>query len=158
MSTNRFVGVESSARQVHGADVYSPPGSRTVNTDPLPASLATVTSPPIMRASLRESRFELRPGSSLAKNKDSGGKRPRDAEAEIAVPKVMGVPDAASSAEVLRRVVPGTAATDMLTTVTTCHPCRAILGCPIVIAMSAILDPFPNIAVHVMQAECVGGE
>src|SRR5258707_11585751 len=30
-------------------------GRRTVNTDPLPNSLATVTSPPIMRASLRES-------------------------------------------------------------------------------------------------------
>ena len=32
----------------------APAGSRTVNTDPLPASLAKVTSPPIMRASLRE--------------------------------------------------------------------------------------------------------
>ena len=31
----------------------SPPGSRSVNTEPLPGSLATVTSPPIMRASLR---------------------------------------------------------------------------------------------------------
>jgi len=31
-----------------------PPGSRTVNTEPLPGSLVTVTSPPIMRASLRE--------------------------------------------------------------------------------------------------------
>src|SRR5262249_23700608 len=30
------------------------PGRRTVNTEPLPASLDTVTSPPIMRASLRE--------------------------------------------------------------------------------------------------------
>jgi hypothetical protein len=35
---------------------YAPatPGRRTVNTDPLPGSLVTVTSPPIMRASLRE--------------------------------------------------------------------------------------------------------
>jgi hypothetical protein len=32
----------------------APPGRRTVNTEPLPGSLATVTSPPIMRASLRE--------------------------------------------------------------------------------------------------------
>src|SRR5215470_6653089 len=31
----------------------APLGRRTVKTDPLPASLATVTSPPIMRASLR---------------------------------------------------------------------------------------------------------
>src|SRR5262249_24606727 len=29
-------------------------GSRTVNTEPFPGSLVTVTSPPIMRASLRE--------------------------------------------------------------------------------------------------------
>src|SRR5262249_1435391 len=29
------------------------PGRRTVNTEPLPGSLATATSPPIMRASLR---------------------------------------------------------------------------------------------------------
>jgi hypothetical protein len=32
----------------------APVGRRTVNTDPLPGSLFTVTSPPIMRASLRE--------------------------------------------------------------------------------------------------------
>ena len=31
----------------------TPPGRRTVNTEPLPGSLATVTSPPIKRASLR---------------------------------------------------------------------------------------------------------
>src|SRR6516164_5301333 len=31
-----------------------PPGMDTVKTEPLPGSLATVTSPPIMRASLRE--------------------------------------------------------------------------------------------------------
>src|SRR5215813_13782369 len=37
-----------------GQCVSAPPGRRTVNTEPLPGSLATVTSPPIMRASLRE--------------------------------------------------------------------------------------------------------
>ncbi len=31
------------------------PGRRTVKTEPLPGSLVTVTSPPIMGASLRES-------------------------------------------------------------------------------------------------------
>ena len=35
------------------AQCVTPPGSRTVNTEPLPGSLITVTSPPIMRASLR---------------------------------------------------------------------------------------------------------
>ena len=33
--------------------LLAPPGRRTVNTDPFPGSLVTVTSPPIMRASLR---------------------------------------------------------------------------------------------------------
>src|SRR5262249_50645669 len=42
------------AWQVHGVLMCSLPGRRTVNTDPLPGSLVTVTSPPIMRASLRE--------------------------------------------------------------------------------------------------------
>jgi hypothetical protein len=37
-----------------GRYVRAPPGRRTVNTEPLPISLVTVTSPPIMRASLRE--------------------------------------------------------------------------------------------------------
>jgi hypothetical protein len=43
-----------SAGKFHGVYVCSPLGSRTVNTEPLPGSLATVTSPPIIRASLRE--------------------------------------------------------------------------------------------------------
>src|SRR5262245_45217343 len=44
---------EFAAGKFHGVYVCSPPGSRTVNTEPLPGSLVTVTSPPIMRASLR---------------------------------------------------------------------------------------------------------
>jgi hypothetical protein len=36
------------------AQCIAPAGRRTVKTEPLPGSLATVTSPPIMRASLRE--------------------------------------------------------------------------------------------------------
>src|ERR1700758_2327159 len=44
---------KSAAQQGHGVLLCSPLGSRTVNTEPLPGSLITVTSPPIMRASLR---------------------------------------------------------------------------------------------------------
>ena len=40
-------------RLSHSAWISAPAGKRTVNTEPLPGSLATVTSPPIMRASLR---------------------------------------------------------------------------------------------------------
>src|SRR5262245_44663448 len=42
-----------STGKFHGVYVCSPFGRRTINTEPLPSSLATVTSPPIMRASLR---------------------------------------------------------------------------------------------------------
>jgi len=46
--------VKESPRLSTGVDYgVAPPGRRTVNTDPLPGSLVTVTSPPIMRASLR---------------------------------------------------------------------------------------------------------
>src|SRR5262249_45006518 len=38
----------------YGVYVFAPAGRRTVNTEPLPGLLVTVTSPPIMRASLRE--------------------------------------------------------------------------------------------------------
>jgi len=54
-SQRRRHGKVSTAWQVHDVLLCSPPGSRTVNTEPLPGSLVTVTSPPIMRASLRES-------------------------------------------------------------------------------------------------------
>src|SRR5262245_24670761 len=38
----------------YGRYVLAPAGKRTVKTEPLPGSLVTVTSPPIMRASLRQ--------------------------------------------------------------------------------------------------------
>src|SRR5262249_28729293 len=44
---------ESTAGKFHGVYLCSPPGRRTVKTEPLPDSLVTVTSPPIMRTSLR---------------------------------------------------------------------------------------------------------
>src|SRR5206468_3694825 len=44
-------GLMSSLEPLAGASMR--PGRRTVKTEPLPGSLATVTSPPIMRASLR---------------------------------------------------------------------------------------------------------
>jgi hypothetical protein len=53
--TRRF-GVIGSVETVYGFDYgVGSPGRRTVKTDPLPGSLVTVTSPPIMHASLRES-------------------------------------------------------------------------------------------------------
>jgi len=52
----------------------APLGRRTLNTDPLPGSLVNVTSPPIMRASLRvASPLRLGPSVTL-KNRQGGGK------------------------------------------------------------------------------------
>jgi hypothetical protein len=48
--TSRLPALGSGERQ----GLVAPAGRRTVNIDPLPGSLVTVTSPPIMRASLRE--------------------------------------------------------------------------------------------------------
>ena len=48
-SLNHLVGEAG-----YGVYVFAPAGRRTVKTEPLPGSLVTVTSPPIMRASLRE--------------------------------------------------------------------------------------------------------
>jgi hypothetical protein len=48
------VGRAGGAERHDHAHRPRPPGKRTVNTDPLPGSLVTVTSPPILRASLRE--------------------------------------------------------------------------------------------------------
>jgi hypothetical protein len=44
------------ARNASGAQWVAPHGRRTVKTEHLPGSLVTITSPPIMRASLREFR------------------------------------------------------------------------------------------------------
>src|SRR5262249_1879623 len=47
-----------------GQCVSAPPGSRTVNTEPLPGSLVTVTSPPIMRELARDGK--PKPGAAVA--------------------------------------------------------------------------------------------
>ena len=48
------LAARAAARPDGGFDYgVAPPGSRSVNAEPLPGSLVTVTSPPIMRASLR---------------------------------------------------------------------------------------------------------
>src|SRR5262245_9174093 len=92
------------------------------------------------------------------KSSDSGDKRPRDAETGIVVPEVNGVSNAACRAQLLWRVVPGAAAVDTPSTILTCRPRRAILRSAVVVVMTAILNPFPNIAVHVVHAKSIGGE
>src|SRR5215475_4211712 len=90
--------------------------------------------------------------------KDSTGKRSPDTEAEMVVRVVARVRAAVGGAEVPRFVVPGTAAHDTLSAVATCRPCRAVRRRSVVVVVPAILDPLPDIAVHVVQAECIRRE
>src|SRR5262245_7996141 len=53
--------------------------------------------------------------------------------------------------------VPATATGDTATAIAGC-PYRAIRRRPVVVAMPTILDPFPDIAVHVVETERIGGE
>src|SRR5262245_29264487 len=89
----------------------------------------------------------------------SRGKRPADPEAQVAVPAAGGAPGAEGRAEELWTVAPGTAANDPDVAVASCCPRRAVGGWISRIAIvPAVLHPFPDIAVHVVQAECIGGE
>ena len=38
------------------------------------------------------------------------------------------------------------------------RPRRAVRGRSLVVVVSAILHPLPNVADHVVEAECIGGE
>src|SRR6266540_1705359 len=104
----------------------------------------------------------------------SRGKRPRDAEADIAAQIVFGVPVAGGGTGGLWNLnqEPGTAtgrtaglrnlpsypgsATDDVVSAAGANPSRAVRRRSIVIALIAILDPFPNVAIHVVQAERIG--
>jgi hypothetical protein len=50
--------------------------------------------------------------------------------------------------------VVGTAADDPAIAIT-CRPSRAVGGGPVILFVIAILDPFPDIAVHVIEAEAI---
>jgi hypothetical protein len=62
-----------------------------------------------------------------------------------------------SRAEVLRRVVPGTAA-EHTETATACCPGRAVRRRPIVAVVVTILSPRPDVAYHIEETEGVGGK
>src|SRR5260221_14110005 len=73
------------------------------------------------------------------------------------VPIVGGPPGAACRGGVLRKVDPGTAATDAVTAIST-GPRRTVGGCFFVVAVIAILYPLPNVAMHVVETERIGLE
>src|SRR5262245_14226773 len=88
---------------------------------------------------------------------DSRCKRPRDAEADIGAQLVFGVVVAGGRTGALWKPPhdPGTATNDMVDAIASIQS-RAVRRRFIVIALIAILDPFPNVAIHVVQAERIG--
>src|SRR5215471_7764995 len=85
-------------------------------------------------------------------------KRPRDTEAEIGAMIVGGEPEADSRAEAHWIADPGTAANDTVVAIALRCPGRAVVGCPFVVGVQTILDPLPDVALHIVEAELVGGK
>src|SRR5262249_42691014 len=67
-----------------------------------------------------------------------------------------GVPEAQGRAQAHWIARPGTAANDTVVAIASCYPSCAVLGCPFVVGVQTIFDPFPDVAVHVVEAERVG--
>jgi hypothetical protein len=90
---------------------------------------------------------------------DSWDQRSRDTEADKGAPIVFGVVVARSRTGGLWNLPhdPRTAANDMIDAIRK-DQSRAIRGRSIVIVFIAILDPFPNVPVHIVQAERIGGK
>ena len=95
---------------------------------------------------------------------DSGGKRAPDAEAYVLPTAFGGVKAPAGRAEPSKIVVKGTAAVHAEYTATSLGPHyihgpgRSVRGRPIVVVVVAILDPLPNIAVHVVEPKRIRRE
>src|SRR5262249_57288544 len=90
----------------------------------------------------------------------------RDGEAGRAVTVDAAAPVAVRRAEKRRLVGIAAAADHVPITVVTelagfsffTFPRRAVHGCSLVVDMKAILDPFPDVAVHVVEAKRVGSK
>src|ERR1700730_6836607 len=69
---------------------------------------------------------------------------------------VGGEPEAEGRAETHWIADPGTAANDTVVAIALCCPGRSVLGCALVVAVQTILDPLPDVAVHIVETELVG--
>jgi len=91
-----------------------------------------------------------------ARGKGARAKRPADPEAQEVVPIAggAGTPAAVGRAEVLWKAAPSTAADNTATCISTFCPGAAICGrCSAIVVMPGVFDPFPDIAMHVMETE-----
>src|SRR5262245_6677155 len=82
-------------------------------------------------------------------------KRTADPEAEVVDPVGGGVPEALGGAEVLWIAAPRSAADDT-GVATASRPSCTIQWRPLIVVVIAVLDPLPNITVHIENAESVG--
>src|SRR6516162_8572831 len=69
---------------------------------------------------------------------------------------VGGKPEAEGRAEAHRIANPGTAANDTVVAIALGDPGRAVVGCAFVVGVQTILDPLPDVALHIVEAELVG--
>ena len=69
---------------------------------------------------------------------------------------VGGKPETKGRAEAQRIAEPGTAAKDTVVAIALCYPGGAVIGCPFVVGVLTILDPFPSVAVRIVKAELIG--
>jgi len=86
----------------------------------------------------------------------SRGKRPPDTEAEIECMIVGGKPETKGRSEAGRSAEPGTPAKDTIIAIAPRYPGGAVLRCPFIVGVQTILDPLPDVAVHIVKAELVG--
>ena len=83
-------------------------------------------------------------------------KGPGNAESDVAGPDPGAAREAVGRAQVPRNVEPGTAAKNTVNT-TAAGPGRAVGWRAGIIPIRAILDPFPDVALHVVKAKGIGG-
>src|SRR5262249_57148475 len=111
---------------------------------------------PVIAAAPLQGQARTR-GSKVIAGSRSPAERPRDPEAEIAVPDDDGIRAAIGRAEDIGIAAPGTATNDTIGAVAG-GPGRPVRRRAMVVVLEAILHPFPHVAEHVVQAERIGGE
>jgi hypothetical protein len=91
----------------------------------------------------------------VVKIQGSRGKHPGNPAADSAAPDDGLVPAAVRRAQVARFVVPGAAAHHAAAAIAA-GPGAAVIWRPLVVVVPAVLDPLPDIAMHVVEAPLVG--
>ena len=81
--------------------------------------------------------------------------RPRDSQSEVVVPEVRGVPEPVGRTDIARLSVPRSSPNGTPIAIALL-PSASIRRCTFVVPVPAVLNPFPDIPGHVVQAQFVG--